>query len=236
MCALRSQVPARSCVPANCSTTMGNSNGNPRRRKPLQQGLRSLPAGESQAGGRNSHAQVRRHALAHHHTTPPVLPAPLQDDLDVARNAVVKACHEFLAGTTSMQTVTRAFHNLRRSAAAAAASSIGARVDAAFTLRPPLMQSTTATRLVELHDGTSEELWACMVLDLSSTWPAGLWCSWWLCSVVFDACMVVAGNDLDGEGMVALAPALGKLVALASLDLSCTSLHMRRVGGRGSEN
>ena len=40
--------------------------------------------------------------------------------------------------------------------------------------------------------------------------------------MVFDACMVVAGNDLDGEGMVALAPALGKLVALTSLDLMRT--------------
>jgi len=40
--------------------------------------------------------------------------------------------------------------------------------------------------------------------------------------VVFDACMVVAGNELGGDGMVALAPALGKLVALTSLTLSGT--------------
>ena len=35
-------------------------------------------------------------------------------------------------------------------------------------------------------------------------------------------CGVVAGNGLGDEGMVALAPALGKLVALTSLNLGCT--------------
>jgi len=34
--------------------------------------------------------------------------------------------------------------------------------------------------------------------------------------------VVVTDNRLGGEGMVALAPALGKLVALTSLDLSGT--------------
>ena len=34
--------------------------------------------------------------------------------------------------------------------------------------------------------------------------------------------VVVAGTKLGGEGMVALAPALGKLVALTSLDVSGT--------------
>ena len=46
---------------------------------------------------------------------------------------------------------------------------------------------------------------------------------------------MAAGNALGAEGMVALSPALGKLVALTSLDLSCTWLHMRRVGGKGPE-
>ena len=40
-------------------------------------------------------------------------------------------------------------------------------------------------------------------------------------------CMMVAGNTLGDEGMVALAPALSKLVALTSLDLSGTWLAMR---------
>ena len=35
-------------------------------------------------------------------------------------------------------------------------------------------------------------------------------------------CGVVAGNGLGDEGMVALAPALGKLVALTSLNLRRT--------------
>ena len=35
-------------------------------------------------------------------------------------------------------------------------------------------------------------------------------------------CGVVAGNGLGDEGMVALAPALGKLVALTSLNLRGT--------------
>ena len=61
-----------------------------------------------------------------------------------------------------------------------------------------------------------------------------LW-RWWLCMNA-GLRMMVADNKLGDEGMVALAPALGKLVALVSLDLSCTWLHMRRVGGRGSEN
>ena len=39
--------------------------------------------------------------------------------------------------------------------------------------------------------------------------------------------VVVADNNLGGEGIVALAPALGKLVALTSLNLSCTWLRMR---------
>ena len=47
--------------------------------------------------------------------------------------------------------------------------------------------------------------------------------------------VMAAGNALGAEGMVALSPALGKLVALTSLDLSCTWLHMRRVGGKGPE-
>ena len=43
--------------------------------------------------------------------------------------------------------------------------------------------------------------------------------------------VVVADNGLGDEGMVALAPALGKLAALTSLDLSGTWLGMRRMGG-----
>ena len=35
-------------------------------------------------------------------------------------------------------------------------------------------------------------------------------------------CVAVADNQLGAEGMAALAPALGNLVSLASLDLSCT--------------
>ena len=40
-----------------------------------------------------------------------------------------------------------------------------------------------------------------------------------MCVRVF---VVVADNRLGDVGMVALAPALGKLVALTSLDLGCT--------------
>ena len=40
-----------------------------------------------------------------------------------------------------------------------------------------------------------------------------------MCVRVF---VVVADNGLGDVGMVALAPALGKLVALTSLDLGCT--------------
>ena len=39
--------------------------------------------------------------------------------------------------------------------------------------------------------------------------------------------LVAAGNEFGDEGIVALAPALGKLVALTSLNLSCTWLRMR---------
>ena len=58
-----------------------------------------------------------------------------------------------------------------------------------------------------------------------------LWCVYaWLW-------VMVAGNDVDAEGMVALAPALGKLVALTSLNLSGSWLHTccvgRLVGGVG---
>ena len=42
----------------------------------------------------------------------------------------------------------------------------------------------------------------------------------WLCGMVAD-------NELGAEGMVALAPALSKLVALTSLSLACTWLAMR---------
>ena len=42
---------------------------------------------------------------------------------------------------------------------------------------------------------------------------------------------MAADNELGVEGMVALAPALDKLVALTSLDLSCTWLHIRRLEG-----
>ena len=42
---------------------------------------------------------------------------------------------------------------------------------------------------------------------------------------------VAADTELVAEGMVALTPALGKLVALTSLDLSSTWLGMRRMGG-----
>ena len=40
-------------------------------------------------------------------------------------------------------------------------------------------------------------------------------------------CMMVAGNTLGDEGMVALAPALSKLVVLTSLSLDSTWLAMR---------
>jgi len=40
-------------------------------------------------------------------------------------------------------------------------------------------------------------------------------------------CMMVADNKLGDEGMVALAPALSKLVALTSLSLYSTWLAMR---------
>ena len=40
-------------------------------------------------------------------------------------------------------------------------------------------------------------------------------------------CMMVADNKLGAEGIVALAPALSKLVALTSLDLGSTWLAMR---------
>ena len=46
-----------------------------------------------------------------------------------------------------------------------------------------------------------------------------VWCVTHVCACV---CLVVAGNGLGDVGMVALAPALGKLVALISLDLGCT--------------
>ena len=49
-----------------------------------------------------------------------------------------------------------------------------------------------------------------------------------MCVRVF---VVVADNRLGDVGMVELAPALGKLVALTSLDLSSTWLGMRRMGG-----
>ena len=42
---------------------------------------------------------------------------------------------------------------------------------------------------------------------------------------------VAADTELVAEGMVALTPALGKLVALTSLNLSGTWLGMRRMGG-----
>jgi len=40
-------------------------------------------------------------------------------------------------------------------------------------------------------------------------------------------CMEVADNKLGATGMVALAPALSKLVALTSLDLDCTWVVIR---------
>ena len=43
--------------------------------------------------------------------------------------------------------------------------------------------------------------------------------------------MMAAADRLCGEGIVALAPALSKLVALTSLDLSGTWLGMRRNRG-----
>ena len=45
------------------------------------------------------------------------------------------------------------------------------------------------------------------------------WCVTYVCACV---CGVVAGNRLGDEGMVALARALGKLVALTSLTLRGT--------------
>ena len=36
------------------------------------------------------------------------------------------------------------------------------------------------------------------------------------------ACGVAAGNELGADGIAALAPALGKLVSLTLLNLSCT--------------
>ena len=43
--------------------------------------------------------------------------------------------------------------------------------------------------------------------------------------------MMAAENKFGDEGIVALAPALGKLVALTSLNLSGTWLGMQRMGG-----
>ena len=48
------------------------------------------------------------------------------------------------------------------------------------------------------------------------------WCGDVVRAVTMCGCGVVAGNWVGAEGMAALAPALGKLVSLTSLDLEST--------------
>ena len=88
------------------------------------------------------------------------------------RGQLAKACRLFLAGQGSTLAVERAFHELRRSAAT---QSSGAPSDATNTLRLNVKShnvGSIAARLVELYQGTPDELWATIDLNLSCTWFA----------------------------------------------------------------
>ena len=68
--------------------------------------------------------------------------------------------------------------------------------------------------------GARHVCWACVWVRVAlQLLTLCVWCVTHVCACV---CLVVAGNGLGDVGMVALAPALGKLVALTSLDLGGT--------------
>ena len=88
---------------------------------------------------------------------------------------LAKECRLFLAGQGSTQAVARALHKPRLSAAVAASQSSGAPIHATFTLRLDVKShnvGSIAARLVELYQGTPDELWATIDLNLSCTWFA----------------------------------------------------------------
>ena len=183
-----------------------------------------------------SNAQGLPHlAKMAHHAAPQGLPQRLADELDAARKAAAEACTAFLADTTlSMHTVARAFNELQQSAAAAAVSNSGAPVDATFAVRPDVkgdVRPTTAARLVELHNVSPQGLWALIVLDFGRQPPYQV-CDWPAHQLARSLgrllCVVVAGK-LGVADVLALAPTLGKLVALTSLNLARTLRSMRVV-------